>query len=220
MMQEVSIMVAYDAHVVDRPGDEDTLTRLVAHSRPPRAARPVVGLSLSLSLSLFLSLSLSLRLSLSLSVFIPLLTSLITTSLSLPLGLSLALSLSFSMSLSLSFCLSPSLNVSHYTISLSRSLPLCLSLSISLCLSPSLSLSREENREEYTSIVRLVFGCFLFFYFVIYFARNVYKKFTEIKKCFFTRGRWCVCVCVCVYVCVSLFPSHGSFKSLVGFVLI
>lgn len=26
-------MVAYDAHVVDRPGEEDTLTRLVAHSR-------------------------------------------------------------------------------------------------------------------------------------------------------------------------------------------
>lgn len=46
MMQEVSIMVAYDAHVVDRPGEEDTLTRLVAHSRPLRALRPVVGLFL------------------------------------------------------------------------------------------------------------------------------------------------------------------------------
>lgn len=44
MMQEVSIMVAYDAHVVDRPGEEDTLARLVAHSRPLRAPRPVVGL--------------------------------------------------------------------------------------------------------------------------------------------------------------------------------
>lgn len=44
MMQEVSIMVAYDAHVVDRPGEEDTLARLVAHSRPLRALRPVVGL--------------------------------------------------------------------------------------------------------------------------------------------------------------------------------
>lgn len=45
-MQEVSIMVAYDAHVVDRPSEEDTLTRLVAHSRPLRALRPVVGLFL------------------------------------------------------------------------------------------------------------------------------------------------------------------------------
>lgn len=36
-------MVAYDAHVVDRPGEEDTLTSLVAHSRPIRALRPVVG---------------------------------------------------------------------------------------------------------------------------------------------------------------------------------
>lgn len=44
MMQEVSIMVAYDAHVVDRPGEEDTLACLVAHSRPLRALRPVVGL--------------------------------------------------------------------------------------------------------------------------------------------------------------------------------
>lgn len=44
MMQEVSIMVAYDAHVVDRPGEEDTLARLVAHSRPLRTPRPVVGL--------------------------------------------------------------------------------------------------------------------------------------------------------------------------------
>lgn len=44
MMQEVSIMVAYDAHVVDRPGDEDTLACLVAHSRPLRTPRPVVGL--------------------------------------------------------------------------------------------------------------------------------------------------------------------------------
>lgn len=43
MMQEVSIMVAYDAHVVDRPGEEDTLARLVAHSRPLRTPRPVVG---------------------------------------------------------------------------------------------------------------------------------------------------------------------------------
>ncbi|XP_070765710.1 rab GTPase-activating protein 1-like isoform X5 [Enoplosus armatus] len=42
MMQEVSIMVAYDAHVVDRPGEEDTLARLVAHSRPLRTPRPVV----------------------------------------------------------------------------------------------------------------------------------------------------------------------------------
>ena len=45
MMQEVSIMVAYDAHVVDRPGEEDTLACLVAHSRPLRTPRPVVGLS-------------------------------------------------------------------------------------------------------------------------------------------------------------------------------
>lgn len=37
-------MVAYDAHVVDRPGEEDTLARLVAHSRPLRTLRPVVGL--------------------------------------------------------------------------------------------------------------------------------------------------------------------------------
>lgn len=44
MMQEVSIMVAYDAHVVDRPGEEDALACLVAHSRPRRAPRPVVGL--------------------------------------------------------------------------------------------------------------------------------------------------------------------------------
>lgn len=36
-------MVAYDAHVVDRPGEEDTLTCLVAHSRPLRIPRPVVG---------------------------------------------------------------------------------------------------------------------------------------------------------------------------------
>lgn len=43
MMQEVSIMVAYNAHVVDRPGEEDTLARLVAHSRPLRTPRPVVG---------------------------------------------------------------------------------------------------------------------------------------------------------------------------------
>lgn len=43
MMQEVSIMVAYDAHVVDRPGEEDTLACLVAHSRPLRTLRPVVG---------------------------------------------------------------------------------------------------------------------------------------------------------------------------------
>lgn len=50
MMQEVSIMVAYDAHVVDRPAEEDALARLVAHSRPLRAARAVVGL-------FFLSLS-------------------------------------------------------------------------------------------------------------------------------------------------------------------
>ncbi|XP_029355816.1 rab GTPase-activating protein 1-like isoform X5 [Echeneis naucrates] len=42
MMQEVSIMVAYDAHVMDRPGEEDTLARLVAHSRPLRAPRSVV----------------------------------------------------------------------------------------------------------------------------------------------------------------------------------
>ncbi|XP_035759944.1 pleckstrin homology domain-containing family A member 7-like, partial [Neolamprologus brichardi] len=41
MMQEVSIMVAYDAHVVDRPGEEDALACLVAHSRPRRAPRPV-----------------------------------------------------------------------------------------------------------------------------------------------------------------------------------
>lgn len=44
MMQEVSIMVAYDAHVVDRPGEEDTLAYLVAHSRPHITPRPVVGL--------------------------------------------------------------------------------------------------------------------------------------------------------------------------------
>lgn len=37
-------MVAYDAHVVDRPGEEDTLARLVAHSRPLRTPRSVVGL--------------------------------------------------------------------------------------------------------------------------------------------------------------------------------
>lgn len=43
MMQEVSIMVAYDAHVVERPGEEDALARLVAHSRPLRSIRPVVG---------------------------------------------------------------------------------------------------------------------------------------------------------------------------------
>ncbi|XP_024919866.1 rab GTPase-activating protein 1-like isoform X2 [Cynoglossus semilaevis] len=42
MMQEVSIMVAYDAHVVERPSEEDTLARLVARSRPLRAFRPVV----------------------------------------------------------------------------------------------------------------------------------------------------------------------------------
>lgn len=58
-MQEVSIMVAYDAHVVDRPGEEDTLARLVAHSRPLRAPRPVVGLfCLSLSFVSFLLSSL------------------------------------------------------------------------------------------------------------------------------------------------------------------
>lgn len=44
MMQEVSIMVAYDAHVVERPGEEDALARLVARSRPLRSIRPVVGL--------------------------------------------------------------------------------------------------------------------------------------------------------------------------------
>lgn len=43
MMQEVSITVAYDAHVVERPGEEDTLACLVAHSRPLRTPRPVVG---------------------------------------------------------------------------------------------------------------------------------------------------------------------------------
>lgn len=43
MMQEVSIMVAYNAHVVDRPGEEDILARLVAHSRPLRTPRAVVG---------------------------------------------------------------------------------------------------------------------------------------------------------------------------------
>lgn len=37
-------MVAYDAHVVERPGEEDALARLVAHSRPLRSIRPVVGL--------------------------------------------------------------------------------------------------------------------------------------------------------------------------------
>lgn len=37
-------MVAYDAHVVDRPSEEDTLACLVAHSRPLRIPRPVVGL--------------------------------------------------------------------------------------------------------------------------------------------------------------------------------
>ncbi|KAM9796113.1 rab GTPase-activating protein 1-like isoform X2 [Syngnathus typhle] len=42
MMQEVSIVVAYDAHVVERPGEEDALARLVARSRPIRAPRPVV----------------------------------------------------------------------------------------------------------------------------------------------------------------------------------
>lgn len=50
MMQEVSIMVAYDAHVVDRPGEEDTLACLVAHSRPLRSLRPVVGLFIRLVL--------------------------------------------------------------------------------------------------------------------------------------------------------------------------
>lgn len=48
MMQEVSIMVAYDAHVVDRPGEEDTLACLVAHSRPLWSLRPVVGLFIRL----------------------------------------------------------------------------------------------------------------------------------------------------------------------------
>ncbi|XP_047229966.1 rab GTPase-activating protein 1-like isoform X4 [Girardinichthys multiradiatus] len=42
MMQEVSIVVAYDAHVVGRPSEEDTLACLVAHSKPLRALRPVV----------------------------------------------------------------------------------------------------------------------------------------------------------------------------------
>nr|XP_015826362.2 rab GTPase-activating protein 1-like isoform X4 [Nothobranchius furzeri] len=42
MMQEVSIMVAYDAHVVERPGEEDTLACLVAHSKPLRTPRPAV----------------------------------------------------------------------------------------------------------------------------------------------------------------------------------
>ncbi|XP_037104528.1 rab GTPase-activating protein 1-like isoform X3 [Syngnathus acus] len=42
MMQEVSIVVAYDAHVVERPGEEDALARLIARSRPIRAPRPVV----------------------------------------------------------------------------------------------------------------------------------------------------------------------------------
>lgn len=45
MMQEVSIVVAYDAHVVERPGEEDTLACLVAHSKPLRTPRSVVGLS-------------------------------------------------------------------------------------------------------------------------------------------------------------------------------
>lgn len=56
MMQEVSIMVAYDAHVVDRPGEEDALARLVARSRPLRTPRPVVGPFGWLALSAFLSL--------------------------------------------------------------------------------------------------------------------------------------------------------------------
>lgn len=50
-------MVAYDAHVVDRPGEEDTLARLVAHSRPLRTPRSVVGLFCSHIVSFsFLSL--------------------------------------------------------------------------------------------------------------------------------------------------------------------
>lgn len=52
-MQEVSIMVAYDAHVVDRPGEEDTLACLVAHSRPLWSLRPVVGLFIRLVFCFF-----------------------------------------------------------------------------------------------------------------------------------------------------------------------
>lgn len=61
MMQEVSIMVAYDAHVVDRPGEEDTLACLVAHSRPLRSLRPVVGLFIRLVFCFFLCLAWSHR---------------------------------------------------------------------------------------------------------------------------------------------------------------
>lgn len=42
MMEEISIMVAYDAHVFSQLHDEDFLTSLVAISKP----RSMVGVSL------------------------------------------------------------------------------------------------------------------------------------------------------------------------------
>lgn len=38
-MEEISITVAYDAHVINQICEEDLLANLVAHSKP----RPVVG---------------------------------------------------------------------------------------------------------------------------------------------------------------------------------
>lgn len=43
MMEEISITVAYDAHVINQICEEDILASLVALSKPPK---PVVGLSL------------------------------------------------------------------------------------------------------------------------------------------------------------------------------
>lgn len=46
MMEEISIMVAYDAHVFSQLHDEDFLTNLVAISKP----RSMVGVSLRTTL--------------------------------------------------------------------------------------------------------------------------------------------------------------------------
>lgn len=43
MMEEISITVAYDAHVINQIYEEDILVSLVAHSKP---RKPVVGVSL------------------------------------------------------------------------------------------------------------------------------------------------------------------------------
>ncbi|XP_056131865.1 rab GTPase-activating protein 1-like isoform X5 [Lampris incognitus] len=40
MMEEVSITVAYDAHVINQLGEDDILADMVAHSKPPRPVVP------------------------------------------------------------------------------------------------------------------------------------------------------------------------------------